>query len=732
MREKFYHPVLLIVFCLSFMLIGCGGSGGGSSGGGNGNSGLSYTGETAPAEVDEDNADDIAAGAFAAGQSGMGMTITEASSDARGATDLQVESFRTLNVPRILGDAARSMDLRPQLHQSSLSAEATYKESGTEYGSCGGQVSYTVTINDISGEFEGSFKFSNYCENGVTISGDTDVEGTADPDTGDIITITFWFDNLSDDTMRMDGEIYMDFSGSPIICTMDCLLKDKVTGKVYWARNYTVYIYEYGDRIEIEIFGKYYHPLYGCVDVSTEEAFVIYDGDDWPSSGILLILGANDTRAKLTAIDETQCRIEADTDGDGSYDWDSGLLEWDNMQFFDEIEITQSYVQYRTFSDAAQNRYQGWLSFLNNSQPIEASDIDSIVLIGPDQNEVNITVGDFWTSDYYFGSWDSDDQRVYYSGPYNDSGFSAYFPDYFPNGPVLPAGNYTYEVTTRSGRILTQTQYFPGKLELELVDSATMVSEWINGDLKLSWVIPDPVGPFDQVRVWLQSGDNIYLILRLPNTASEVTIPQQWINDVKQLSNADTMDWDVLFYAYDSTTNNQYARSHSALKAVDDWDPTIPPVPPGEIQNPGFEQGTSGWGMITGMGADCTFTIDADANEGTQAAKLTVNDNGYCALVNSTPIPINQDGSYKISLYAKAAGSDVDHLSIAIYKSQDPNETPNEGVGFISPNIFSGNYEIFELTVDLEAGDYIRLELGIDNTSGTGSVLFDSLELVNN
>ena len=136
--------------------------------------------------------------------------------------------------------------------------------------------------------------------------------------------------------------------------------------------------------------------------------------------------------------------------------------------------------------------------------------------------------------------------------------------------------------------------------------------------------------------------------------------------------------------------------------------------------------------MITGMGADCTFTIDADANEGTQAAKLTVNDNGYCALVNSTPIPINQDGSYKISLYAKAAGSDVDHLSIAIYKSQDPNETPNEGVGFISPNIFSGNYEIFELTVDLEAGDYIRLELGIDNTSGTGSVLFDSLELVNN
>jgi len=732
MKRRFYHPVLMIVLCLSVALIGCGGSGGGSDGGGNGNSGLSYTGATAPADVDENNASEIAAGALAAGQAGIGMTVSEASSVTQGATDLQVENFRTLNIPRILGSAARSMDLRPQVHQSSLRAEATYTESGIEYGSCGGQVSYTVRINDISGEFEGSFKFSNFCENGVTISGDTDVEGRADPDTGDIITITFWFDNLSDETMRMDGEIYMDFSGSPIICMMDCLLKDKISGKVYWARDYTVYIYEYADRIELEIFGKYYHPAYGCVDVSTEEFFVIYNIDDWPSSGILLMVGANNTKAKLTAIDETTCRIEADTDGDGVFDWDSGPLEWENMEAFDEIEIGDSYMQYRTFSDASQNRYQGWLSFLNAGQPIRESDINSIVLIGPDQNEVNITIGDFWTSDYYFGGWNSGDQQVYYSGPYNDSGFSAYFPDYFPSGPILPAGNYTYEVTTRSGRILTQTHYFPGKLELEIVDNTTMVSEWINGDLKLTWALPDPVGPFDQVRIRLQSGDQIYLILRLANTATEVTIPQQWINNVKQLSNADTMDWYVLLYEYDDTTNNQYARSQSALKAIDDWDPAIPPVPPGEIQNPGFEQGTSGWGTMTTPGTDCAFTIDADAYEGTQAAKLTVNNDGYFALVNTTSIPVNQDGSYKFSLYAKVAGSNIDHITLAIYKSQDPNETPNEGVGFVGPTKFSGNYELFELTVDLEAGDYIRLELGIDNISDTGSVLFDSLDLVNN
>jgi hypothetical protein len=710
--------------------MGCGG-GGGSGGGIEPDPGEgAYTGKTTPAEIDENNATHIAAGAFAAGQAGMVMTSSEASQDDQGPTELQIDNFRTLKVPRILGDAARSMDLNAPLHQLSFRAEANRTVTGSDDGPCGGSVSYTITINDKSGEFEGAFIFSDYCDYGVTISGEADVKGTADPDSGDIITITFRFDNLSDGTMTMDGKMSMDFSDSPLICTLTAYLKDETTEKVYWAKNYSLNIYEYPGYLEVEIFGKFYHPDHGYVDVSTEEAFVIYDGDDWPSSGILLMIGANNTKVKLTAIDSTQCRIEADTDGDGVYDWDSGPLEWSNLHAFDEFEILASYVQYRTFGDDTENEYRGWMSFLNNGHPIEASDITDIALIGPDQNEVDITVGDFWNTEYYYGSWNPDDQQVYYSGPYVESGFSVYFPNYFPNGPTLAEGNYTYEATTMSGSVLSQTHYFPGKLELEVVDSATMNSEWIDGDLKLTWTLPDPVGPFDQVRVRLQSGDQIYLILRLANTASEVTIPQEWINNVKQLSNADTMDWNVLLYAYDSTTNNQYARSQSALKAIEDWDPTIPPAPPGEIQNPGFEQGATGWFKALTSGTDCSFTIDSDAYEGSQAAKLTVTNDGYCMLGNKTLIPIHQAGTYTFSYYAKVSG-DVDHIQLAMWKSENPDETANTPVGYTSPNSFSGDYQYHELTVDLLAGDYIRLELGIDNRSGTGSVLFDSLELVN-
>lgn len=330
MRSRLYHPVILIVFCLSFAFMGCGGGGGSEGDAGPGPEGPTYTGKTTPAEIDENNAIDIAAGALAAGLTGTVMTTSEASADDQGAADLQIDNFRTLNVPRILGDAARAMDLSAPLHQWPSDVEADRTETGSEPGPCGGSVSYTVEINDNNGEFEGTFVFSDYCDHGVIINGEADVEGTADPGSGDIITITFWFDSLSDGTLTMDGKISMDFSASPITCTLEALLKDETTKKVYWAKDYSLNIYEYPGYIEVEIFGTYYDPDYGYVDVTTEEAFVIHDGDDWPSSGILLLSGADNTKAKLIAIDNLSFRVIADTDDDGVYEWDSGPLLWSN------------------------------------------------------------------------------------------------------------------------------------------------------------------------------------------------------------------------------------------------------------------------------------------------------------------------------------------------------------------------------------------------------------------
>jgi hypothetical protein len=147
------------------------------------------------------------------------------------------------------------------------------------------------------------------------------------------------------------------------------------------------------------------------------------------------------------------------------------------------------------------------------------------------------------------------------------------------------------------------------------------------------------------------------------------------------------------------------------------------------IPNPSLEQGSTGWGPGSTSGTDYTFSISADAYDGVKAASLTVRNDGYAMIGNQTSIPILTTGLYTLSLYAKVSG-DVHHLSIAAWKARDPNTFPTTFVGYISPMGFSGAYEHYQLQLNLEAGDYIRLELGIDNNAaGTSYVLFDKLEL---
>jgi len=153
--------------------------------------------------------------------------------------------------------------------------------------------------------------------------------------------------------------------------------------------------------------------------------------------------------------------------------------------------------------------------------------------------------------------------------------------------------------------------------------------------------------------------------------------------------------------------------------------------PEAQITNPGFESGSAGWDAMFTAGTIYKFTINSDAYEGLRAAKLTVTNDGYCMLLNQQPIPISRSGTYTLSLYAKVSGNPA-HLTIGVWKGYDPNAPLNIPVGYIHPDAFSGQYELHQLNVVLSAGEYIRLELGINNgTSGPSSVMFDKVQLAN-
>ena len=93
-------------------------------------------------------------------------------------------------------------------------------------------------------------------------------------------------------------------------------------------KDYSINLSQFVGHLEIEIFGTFYHPDEGFVTITTTEPFVVFDEDDWPESGQLEIQGDRNTKALLSAINHMHYRIEADTDGDGVFDMDSGILDW--------------------------------------------------------------------------------------------------------------------------------------------------------------------------------------------------------------------------------------------------------------------------------------------------------------------------------------------------------------------------------------------------------------------
>ena len=315
----------IIAFTFAIAVVGCGGGGGGSSSGG-GTSGLTYSGVTTQAEVDESNAEEIAGGAFATGLIGDGMVGLSVDQPAE---TYHIRNFRSVNVPVVLSDSLNQVDFDAA---ASVGIQAaTQSTSDTIAGDCGGTMSYSISYDDQQGTFSGSFTFSNYCYGATTMNGAAEFDGQIDVNTQEFIEATFTFDNLSGGDLTLDGEIDIDFSATPNVITFNAYGQDPNSSAVFWIRDYRITIDEFANYVEIEMVGTFYHPDFGYVTLTTPETLVLHDGDEWPESGTLIVTGAQNSKAKLTAIDHLTCTVEVDHDGDDIYEWDSGVIGWEEL-----------------------------------------------------------------------------------------------------------------------------------------------------------------------------------------------------------------------------------------------------------------------------------------------------------------------------------------------------------------------------------------------------------------
>lgn len=315
------------LFTITIFTISCGGGGGG--GGGTNpppaTSSITYTGLTTQAAVSESNATDLSEGAYAGADfaASLGSTVSVVVSQGK---ENRKGSSLPIQLPQIFENSLNKINWKT----GKITVGTMQSESGTFYGNCGGSGSYSLTYDDQTGNFTGQFVYYNYCEDSITLSGSVSISGQININTLDFITFNFSFDNVTltmgADSLTIKGDIHVYVSSASVTITENMLLKNNANNKVYWCKDYNLTITKGGNYNDFAISGTYYHPDYGYVVISTPTPFRIYTVDTTPSSGVLRLAGSGNTSAVLTALTSSTYCIQADTNGCGNNEWDSGVL----------------------------------------------------------------------------------------------------------------------------------------------------------------------------------------------------------------------------------------------------------------------------------------------------------------------------------------------------------------------------------------------------------------------
>lgn len=324
--------ILIVLVFATLLACGGGGGGGGTT---TAAPSLTYTGLTAKAVIDESNAADISAGAVNGGLRGNLLNGFASLASATGSVDAQ--NNKLYITATILQKAVVNLQSVSQSSMGSSRAVSTEQETVT--GACGGQALGSFHIDDGTGDFWGNFSFSNYCESDVTINGAANFSGSINLSTDEIESITFDLQYLTGTQLSgsyiIDGSLVIVNQSTGFTISMNMYLQNGNSSDVFWISDYHMEGVEDATNLLMNISGNFYDPEYGHITLSTLQDLTMNVDETVPSSGILAVVGENGpaggpTMAKLTCYPSGLFQVEADTNGDGIYDWDSGTLSWDD------------------------------------------------------------------------------------------------------------------------------------------------------------------------------------------------------------------------------------------------------------------------------------------------------------------------------------------------------------------------------------------------------------------
>ncbi len=333
MKLRFSASLWILALLL---LAGCGG-------GGSEVSSVTYTGSTSPAAIADNNAEAVAIDAYQAGARSSFLTgpmSTSPSPAAAAGSPRTVTLVRTLQslAGRISPKALASTQGRAELAPREMVQINEFFDDGL-----GGSASLSISGDNVTGEFTGSFTFQNFHANAETvISGGAVISGLIDLATEEMAEITFTFVALTltdpAGSITISGDVALVASTPSSSATLDLMFRDNATGKTVWINNYSLVVTNgpdlspadgTPDYVDVDISGRIYLHDYGYVDVTTTVPMRIYADSMNPSVGTIVMTGSGGRSVRMIVIDELSgFDLEADLNSDGTYEWSSPDHPW--------------------------------------------------------------------------------------------------------------------------------------------------------------------------------------------------------------------------------------------------------------------------------------------------------------------------------------------------------------------------------------------------------------------
>jgi hypothetical protein len=315
---------IVSVLAIMVLLSSCGGGGSSAS--------TPYTGLTTAAVITDNNADEIALAAFQGGDLGANAVIP-LSPDGNIAVRQPAARPTALALVQAVSKAAM-IAVRPPAAAEGPSLRAPFTESGVIPDGLGGEARYTISGDDVTGVFTGTFEFVDFHgDGGGIIVGNVSVSGTV---TQNSIRILFNFQSVrfQDGTEDVTAVGTVDLTVSMVqvpetgAATLNLFFTDNITLKTVWMSNVVVGNTVGTGTSDMSLSGRIYLHDYGYVDVATPIPFHYLDGSSFPSGGQMIVTGWNDHGVRLTVDSQTQYTLGVELDGDALYDELTVTLNW--------------------------------------------------------------------------------------------------------------------------------------------------------------------------------------------------------------------------------------------------------------------------------------------------------------------------------------------------------------------------------------------------------------------